>query len=268
MLKKKLVIGVAPTRRDFFSNDTVLSNRDKIMSHMKQYAEEYDFELVDIQGLSPDNTLSLLIDAEKIIEHFRSKGVNALFFPHTNFGMEEAVLKVARNLKLPTLIWGERDEAPNGFNPRTTDTQCGLFATGKALYRARIPFTYIENCFITEPTFRNGFKKFLATARIVNSVKALRIAQISVRPQPFLSVMINESELFERYEIELVPVSAPIILSEAKQLAYTKESEDIIQGYKASGIDISKLDNLDNVILNFKKNLVTGKYDIGYSFKE
>ena len=37
---------------------------------------------------------------------------------------------------------------------------------------------------------------------------------------------------------------------------------------RESKIYISKLDNLDNVILNFKKNLVTGKYDIGYSFKE
>ncbi len=237
----KLVLGVAPTRRDYFTNETVLKNRDDINATVAQLSGQYGFETVGIEGLSEDGTLSTTAVADKAAERFRQRGVNALFIPHVNFGQEEAVMRLANKLKVPALIWGARDEAPEGFNWRTTDTQCGLFATGKALYRAGLPFTYIENCFTTDAAFKEGFARFLSTALIVGSVKSLRIAQISVRPQPFLSVMVNESELFERFGIEVAPVPVTTILSSAKKLARSKEAQDVIEGYRTAGIDLTRL---------------------------
>ena len=49
--------------------------------------------------------------------------------------------QLAKRLNLPVLLWGPRDPAPEGEAFRVYDTQCGLFATSKALTRAHVPFT-------------------------------------------------------------------------------------------------------------------------------
>ena len=239
---RKLILGVAPTRRDYFTNETVEANRDRILSVTRELCAQYDVQMVGIEGLSPDGMMSDIHAADRIIQRFREQGVNALFIPHCNFGQEETVLRLGRAMQVPLLLWGERDEAPNGFAWRTTDTQCGLFASGKALYRGGIPFTYIENCMMDDAAFRDGFLDFLTAARIVANLRGTRIAQISVRPQPFLSVMINESELLERFGFEVIPVPATQILSSARALADTPEAKAVLEGYTAAGVDTSRMD--------------------------
>lgn len=239
---RKLILGVAPTRRDYFTNETVEANRDRILSVTRELCAQYDVQMVGIEGLSPDGMMSDIHTADRIIQRFREQGVNALFIPHCNFGQEETVLRLGRAMQVPLLLWGERDEAPNGFAWRTTDTQCGLFASGKALYRGGVPFTYIENCMMDDMAFRDGFRDFLTAARIVANLRGTRIAQISVRPQPFLSVMINESELLERFGFEVIPAPATQILSATKALADTPEAKAVLEGYTAAGVDTSRMD--------------------------
>ena len=240
---KKVVLGIAPTRRDWFSNDTVLSNRDRYVNEAERLCRLYGAEPVTITGLTADDTMSELKGTARIIAHFREKGVNALFIPHTNFGQEETVLKLAAAFRVPTLIWGERDGAPEGFGERATDTQCGLFATGKALFRGGVPFTYIENCRMEEEAFQKGFRDFLCTARICANLKQARILQIDVRPQPFLSVMINESELLERFGFEVIPVPATAVNARALEYAARDEVvEPILDGYRQAGISLDRMD--------------------------
>lgn len=242
MKNKKVVLGIAPTRRDYFTNDTVVKNRDHIYRVTADLCEKYDVELVSMQDLSPDGMMSDIKITDKVIERFRAKGVNALFIPHCNFGQEETVLRLGRALQVPLLMWGERDCPPDGFAWRETDTQCGLFASGKALYRGGIPFTYIENSFTDDKVFQDGFRDFISTAAIVANLKGTRIAQISVRPQPFLSVMVNESELLERFGIEVIPVPATKIIASALEMADSLEVKDIIAGYHAAGVSTNEID--------------------------
>ena len=238
---QKVVLGIAPTRRDWFSNPKVLANRDRYNEEALRLCELYGAEAVTIEGLTRDGTMSEIHGTDRIIAHFKEKGVNALFIPHVNFGQEETVLRLARAFRVPTLIWGERDAAPEGFTDRLTDTQCGLFATGKALFRGGIPFTYIENCGLQEEAFQKGFRDFLCTARIAANLLNARILQIDVRPQPFLSVMINESELLERFGFEVIPVPATTINKKALEYAATDRIREILDGYRAAGIDISRM---------------------------
>lgn len=240
-MRKKLILGVAPTRRDWFTNDVVLANRDAVNEAMKKLCARYDVELVGIEGLTGDGTMSDLAGADRIIQRFRTRGVNALFVPHVNFGQEETVLRLGRAMGVPLLVWGPRDEAPNGLAERLTDTQCGLFATGKALYRGGVPFTYLENSRLTDSAFQTGFLRFITAARILANLHDTRVAQISVRPQPFLSVMINESELLERFGFEVVPVHASRITEEALALRDTQEATAIIEGYRSAGVDLSDM---------------------------
>lgn len=242
MIRKPLVLGVAPTRRDWFSNEAVLANRDAVNRAAQQICERYGARFVGIEGLSQDGTMSTLEIADRVIDRFRQQGVNALFVPHCNFGQEETVLRLARAMQVPLLIWGPRDGCPDGLSERLTDTQCGLFATGKALYRGGVPFTYLENCALEDPKFQDGLRDFLTAARIVLQLRQTRIAQISVRPQPFLSVMVNESELLERFGFEVVPVHAGRITGDAIALRDTPEAKAIVEGYRAAGIDVSAME--------------------------
>ena len=50
--------------------------------------------------------------------------VDAIFIPHCNFGTEDSVARIAREVGKPTLLWGPRDEAPLPDGQRLRDTQC------------------------------------------------------------------------------------------------------------------------------------------------
>lgn len=254
----KIVLGLAPCRRNYFTGKIVEDNRDRITAEVRRLAQVHGFEVVDIEGLSGDSMMSANATANAAAKRFADRGVNALFIPHCNFGQEETVYHLAKKMQVPLLLWGERDPAPSQFEWRETDIQCGLFASGKALYRAGIPFTYIENCHIQEEAFQKGFENFLAAARVVNAFRGLRIAQISVRPQPFLSVMINESELFERFGVELCPVPATTIIESAREKAQTPEARAIVEGYHTAGVKTDEMEERELLAMAGLQLAITG----------
>ena len=144
---------------------------------------------------------------------------------------------------LPVLIWGPRDGYPNGLEWRPTDSQCGMFATTKLLMHYGVKFSYIENCALDSDILVHGLQDFLAAANVVKAFRALRIARISSRPKEFLSVMVNESELLEKYDIEIVPGEPTVILDMVDQiLAGEKDRmEALLQDLVDAGLDISRL---------------------------
>lgn len=211
----KVVIGLAPTRRDFFPlPKDALENKKKIMPVLKEIFDGiHDVEVVDIEWLNEEGMISEMEDVPKVAKRFKEAGVDAVFMPHCNFGQEEVVAKLAQVMGKPFLLWGPRDEAPEGTGRRLTDTQCGLFATGKALLRYKVPFTYIENCWLDDPILKKSIEDFVRVVTVVKEFKNLRVGQISLRPRQFQSVMINEDELLEKFGVEVVPINAVEILS-------------------------------------------------------
>ena len=155
-----------------------------------------------------DNIMTDYADALMIAEHFKAHKVDALFVPFCNFGQEEALAKLAKELEVPTLVWGPRDPAPNGTGPRPTDSPMRHIRRDKGV-AALWGDVYIYR---ELPRKCPGVCRWLP-ALCVHSpnrkgIRHARIAQISVRPQQFLSVMVNEAELLEKFGIEIVPISA------------------------------------------------------------
>ncbi len=240
--RKKLRLGVAATRRDSWAAPKAFENYRAIMAWLSGKADQYDIELIDmselkfedkevvfgkeIRKMKADVLLTDYEDAVIAAEHFKRKKVDALFFPFCDFGQEEAVAKLAKEVRVPVLIWGPRDEMPVGMEWRPTDTQCGLFAASKVLQRYGIQFTYIENCRLEDPLFEKEFLKFIRCADIVSAFRSLRILQLSVRPQQFLGVMVNEGELLERFGIEVVPVTTSELFAEIAR-AEEEDQEEI-----------------------------------------
>lgn len=258
--RARLRLGYAPTRRDMFRNPMYMENRKSIDEAVAHLARELDIELVTIDGLPfedktygfgartthapAENMMTDYRDALLIAEHFKAQKVDALFVPFCNFGQEEALARLAKELGKPTLVWGPRDPAPDGIGPRPTDSQCGIFAATKVLQRYGVTFTYIENCRVTDEAFEQGFKRFISTAQIVKSFKSARIAQISVRPQQFLSVMVNEGELLEKLGVEIVPISGAQLVNTIRRVMAedAREIDELVADIEKT-IDMSRLDD-------------------------
>lgn len=186
-MNDKIKLAYCPTRRDVFSRQEAIKFNDIIRTKI----EDFDIEIVDLDGINEEKLLYQDCDLQKIIERFIKEKVDAIFFPHCNFGSESRVAQIARALSVPVLLWGPRDDAPNTEGLRSRDSQCGLFATGKVLRRHNVPFTYLTNSWVDGNEWKIGFEKFIRTARVVKSVKNLNILQISTRPEPFCSVICN-----------------------------------------------------------------------------
>lgn len=228
----KLTIGVAPTRRDFFPNPKdARAKKVEIMARLSDiFSRIPNLTVVDIDDINEEGLLFDYEAVPKIEKKFKDAGVDAVFFPHCNFGQEEPIAMLAKKLGVPVLVWGPRDECPPDPTVcpnRQTDIQCGLFATTKALLRYDVPFTYIENCWLDSPVIEKGIRDFVQTAAAVRAFRPCRIMQISVRPRQFLSVKYNESELLEKFGIEIIPVEDTEIIGLIKKIM--KEEPEAVQ---------------------------------------
>lgn len=249
----KIVLGVAPTRRDVFPpREFALKSKAKVMDCLyKIFAAIPNLEIVDIEGLAPDGLLMELEDIPAIARRFSEKNVDALFVPHINFGQEEAVAKLAKAVGKPVLLWGPRDDIPPAdFSTRQTDTQCGLFVSGKALNRYHVPFTYIENCWLESPLLQKGIEDFIRTVSVAKKFHDIRIGQISVRPHQFLSVRVDENRLLEQCGIDVVTIAGAEILEEIDAILHGKDEEyqsirqEIIAKTIHDGVSEEELDKI------------------------
>lgn len=202
-MSNKIKIGYCPTRRDVFSRDEAIRFNKIIRAEL----DKFPVEIIDISGINEEDLLYQDCDIKTIIDRFSTEKIDGIFFPHCNFGSENRVAQIARAMNVPVLLWGPRDDAPSLEGLRSRDSQCGLFATGKVLRRHNVPFTYLTNSWIDSDEWKIGFEKFIRTVNVVKAVKNLNILQISTRPEAFCSVICNENELIEKFNIHLYPIT-------------------------------------------------------------
>lgn len=237
-------IGFAPTRRSIFSAPAAV----EYAGYTREKLNEMGVDYVDITDISEDGLLHDDGDREKIAQKFKAAGVDGLFLPHTNFGTEYEVARLAKELNVPVLLWGPRDERPDKNGVRLRDSQCGLFATGKVLRRFQVPFTYLCNCNLSDEAFERGIRLFLAVCNTVKAFRRTRILQIGPRPFDFWSTMCNEGELLEKFNIQLAPVPIAELTQEMKKVKADREQLASIVAYCRENFKISVSDTeLENV---------------------
>ena len=167
----KIKLGFVPTRRSIFSAPDAIKYRGLTADRLR----EIGVEIVDIDDINDEGLLFDDSHIAPIVEKFRAEGVDGIMLCHANFGTEYVCARLARELGLPVLLWGPRDERPEPDGTRLRDSQCGLFATGKVLRRFQVPFTYMTNCRLTDPEFERGVWDFLAVCNVVKTFKHTRI---------------------------------------------------------------------------------------------
>jgi len=211
-----------------FSTEEAARQKKQIEAKLKSWR-------VDFVTIDEVNAEGLVFDRAHVapaLDVFRREGVDALFIPHVNFGTEDAIARLARDLGKPTLLWGPRDEAPLPNGSRLRDTQCGLFATSKVLRRMGVPFSYIVNSPIDSDVFERGARTFLGAAAAVNAFRGARIGQVASRPPAFWTMIVNEGELLERWGIEVVPRTLSEVLADARR--YLDEGKRKVAGQIAA----------------------------------
>lgn len=233
MPDKGFRLGFLPTRRDGVFNAAVAQKRKQAI---EAKLREWNIPYVGLEMLNEEGMIFSGLDAPKVAKYFDAEGVDAVFAPLCNFGCEEAVAKTARMMGKPLLLWAPIDPPPEADGSRTTDSQCGLFATGKVLRQAGVTFTYINNCSLNDDMLHREFQRFISAAYVVKAMRNLRIGQISTRPEVFWSVKSNEMELYERFGVEVVPITLND-LTRMFQEAMKNQTDEIMQ--EAAGFAVN-----------------------------
>ena len=230
MKKQNIVIGVAPTKRSFLSMEEAKRQKEKFMAVIRGIHPDV-VTLVDIDDICENGILFETEKITQVVEKFRRAKIDALFTPHCDFGEEQCAAGVAAAMKVPTLVWGARDERPNTDESRGRDTQCGMFACTKVMRRFGVQYSYIWNCETESEDFRNGFDSFIRVVSVIKAVKNLRIAKFGARPEPFMSVTANEGDLATKLGVTVVPISPNTVAARMDQLI--GENSPRLQDYVA-----------------------------------
>ncbi|EAC5449764.1 fucose isomerase, partial [Listeria monocytogenes] len=82
----------------------------------------------------------------------------------------------------------------------------------------KVPFTYVKNSDIDSPEFARGLQDFIKVCNVVKTFKQTRILQVGPRPFDFWTVICNEGELLERFNISLSPVPIQEVVQEIKKV--------------------------------------------------
>ena len=217
MINYQVKIGLVPIRRDvtprpgIFNWEKAEERCAAAVREIKARFTDSRVSFVDLEGINDVAVLYSDRDVPAVVERFQQEKVDAIFLINGNFGNEEVAGVVAKALGKPVLLWGPQDDSFLPDGTRYTDTQCGLFGMSRMLQRMRIPFTYIENCFTEDPIFEEGFRRFVGVACAVKNFRGMRVAQVGMRPKPFCSVIFNESDLMEQFDIHVIPVNLAVI---------------------------------------------------------
>ena len=222
MKKENINLGFCPIGKFVFSHEDALHYKKLLEEKLKQWNIHY----TSIDGVLKDGIVRDVSDVPKVVSHLKEKKVHAVFMPHCNFGTENAVGLIGRDLGVPVLVWAPRDEAPLADGTRLRDSLCGLFASTKVLRKLAVPFTYIENCRIDDTPLEQGVDTFLRAVNISDALRnGLRIGHIGQRIDFFWTTIVNESELLERYKVQVQPIDMVEFIEQISGLVSKKRND-------------------------------------------
>jgi L-fucose isomerase-like protein len=241
------LLGFCPVGKFVFSHEDALRCKQELQAVLTDWGVSY----VDLEGVIEDGMIRSRAHAAPAIAHFRKHDVDGLFMPHCNFGTEDAAGVIGRELDVPVLLWGPRDEAPGPDGTRLRDSLCGMFATSKVLHKLGVPFSYIENCRLDAPALKAGVRNFIRTAHVARALRrGMRIGHFGQRIDFFWTTIVSESELLERFHIEVLPIDMVLFIRDVRRRAahgseaYRREVAELRGDFEIEGMEDEQLVNI------------------------
>ena len=230
-------LGYCPIGKFVFDHEA--AKRCSAMIEAKM--SEMGIEFVNIEPVVKDVLVRNYSDIEPVVRYLSDQHIDGLFIPHCNFGTEGAAARIARDLEKPVLLWGPRDGTPNSNGTRDRDSFCGMLATSKVLGKLNVPFTYIENCTLKDVSFGQGLDRFIRMLNVVKQTRGARIGIVGNRIDFFWSTIVDESDLLQKFGIEILPLDLATVIQDTKKRANqnVKKYESRMEEWKRQ-IDISR----------------------------
>jgi L-fucose isomerase-like protein len=238
------LLGLCPIGKFVFSHEDAVRCKVRLQAALRDWGVAF----VDLEGVLEDGMVRDQAHAAVAVAHLREHRVDGVFMPHCNFGTEGAVGVIGRDLGVPVLLWGPRDAAPEPDGTRLRDSLCGLFASSKVLRKLGVPFSYVENCGIDDPVLQRGVCGFSRAAHTAQALRrGMRIGHIGQRIDFFWTTIVNESELLERFQVEVLPLDMVLFIRDVRQRAaasaqaYTDEVRELRASMEIDGLEDAQL---------------------------
>jgi L-fucose isomerase-like protein len=197
------------------------------------YPEDGDTKI----GLVADDN-----DAEKVIEIFKSRGINGLMLVTLTFGDEIAGARIAEEFRdRPIMILATKEPPALEGGYRRSDSFCGTLSLASALHRREIPFLYGGIVFPEDEGFAKSLDLFIRVVAIHRRFVGARIGLVGPRPERFETVAFNEEAMIKKFKQRVIPITLLEVVEEARRLPNDDPNVIKVIDSISSYADISKV---------------------------
>lgn len=231
MMNYNVKVALAAIRRDvtprpgIFNWEIAEKRGEVITDYIKKHFASENVTFVDVEGVNERNIIYTEDDALAMAEKFKNEKVDAVLVINCNFGNEDAIAVLAKEVGKPVCLWAPLDDVFDADGMRYTDSQCGIFGASRQLQRFGVPFSHIETCKVDSEEFAKGFAKFVSVSCMVKNFRGMKIAQVGMRPKPFSSVIYNEGEILRKFGIRSIPINMAVIVDKYNRILAERDAE-------------------------------------------
>jgi L-fucose isomerase-like protein len=198
-------------------------------------------------------------DAIKVIDLFRSSGIDGLIIGTMTFGDEVSALSVAAAFQqLPIFLFGTKEGAFTQDGGRRSDSFCGTLSISSGLRRRKIPFFFGDIIFPEEKPFIESIRNFLSVCAVGKGFIGARIGLVGPRPERFETCIFSEDAMMRRFQQRVIPIDLPDIMETARAGKNTTKIKKLVAKIKKSAdaattddATLGKIAGLEYALLNF-----------------
>ncbi|GAI90779.1 unnamed protein product, partial [marine sediment metagenome] len=167
----------------------------------------------------------------KALDEIKAKDINALVIYLGNFGPEGPLTMLAQRFAGPVMLCAAAEETQDDLFDGRGDAYCGMLNASYSLNLRKVNAHIPEYPVGIAPEIANMIKDFIPVARVIISLKTLKLFSFGPRPQDFLvcnapikplfdlGVEIMENSELDLYDIFLKSEDDPAVDTVAKEMA-------------------------------------------------
>jgi L-fucose isomerase-like protein len=180
--------GIIAVSRDCFPIELSHNRRKKVVAAYRSK----QIKVTEIETIIENDS-----DVVKALNEIKSKGINALIIYLGNFGPEGPLSLLAQKAGMPVMVCAAGEETKDDLIGGRGDAYCGMLSASYNL-KLRNVNAYIPDYPIGDPGYiAVMIAEFLEIARVINSVRRLKIFSFGPRPQDFLTCHAPIKPLFD-----------------------------------------------------------------------
>ena len=215
-------IGVIVVSRDCFPVELAQKRRDKVV-------EECSKKQIPVTKL--ETVVEHEGDILKALDEIKAKDINALVIYLGNFGPEGPLTMLAQKFAGPVMLCAAAEETQDNLFDGRGDAYCGMLNASYSLNLRKVNAHIPEYPVGIAPEIANMIKDFIPVARVIISLKNLKLFSFGPRPEDFLvcnapikplfdlGVEIMENSELDLYDIFLKSEDDPAVETVEKEMA-------------------------------------------------